>query len=261
MKKAKSWIMIVLLSAVSGFFAGCVTDTASLKVEKTLPQEKLAYYNDTFDKLRTDLWEKAGYTYNEAQKSNFKLGKMRVQDGKLWVQTETGCFSKGGLGSKYGLKGDFDIQVDCQINFLDGEHNMDQILTFLVIERGKAIMTGDVVFLRLSREGVNASGELVSAARTNGRYHPGNSRDIENFDGTLRIVRKGSQISTLYKTKGDKEWKLLNSFRSTSNDLEFGLLLQNFSYKRTIITANAPITARFDNFRINAAEEIIEGDI
>jgi hypothetical protein len=37
--------------------------------------------------------------------------------------------------------------------------------------------------------------------------------------------------------------------------------LQNFGTIRTSITARSPITATFDNFRINAAEEIVEEDI
>jgi hypothetical protein len=260
MTKAKALIIVVLSAALSAFFPGCVTDTTSLKIEKALPQNKLAYYNDSFDKLRTDLWEKAGYIYNEAQEANFKLARMWIQDGKLWVQTETGCFSKGGLGSKYGLKGDFDIQVDCQIDFLQGVYDMDQLLTLLVIERGKPIGAGDWVFLRLGKDGGSDSGEILSASLNNGRYHPGNSHDINNFDGTLRIVRKGSKITTLY-TKGDKLWKTLDTFWPTSNDMGFCFLLQNFTIKRTSITAKAPITATFDNFRINAAEEIIEEDI
>ena len=261
MRKAMAWVIVVLSAAFSGFFPGCVTDTASLKVEKTLPQDKLVYYNDSFDKLRTDLWEKAGYIYNEAQEANFKLARMRIQDGTLWVQTETGCFSKGGLGFKPGLRGDFDIQVDCQIDFLEGVYNMDQLLTLLVIERGKPIGTGDTVFLRINKGGGSDSADILSGSLDNGRYHPGNSHDINNFDGTLRIVRKGSKITTLYRTKGDKDWKTLGTFWSTSNDLQFGFRLQNFTIKRTSITAKAPITATFDNFRINAAEEIIEEDI
>ena len=257
MKKSMGLIIVVL----SGFFMGCVTDTATLKIEKSLPQNKLAYYNDSFDKFRTDLWEKAGYIYKKAQEANFKLAKMRIEDGKLWVQTETGCFSKGGLGSKYGLRGDFDIQVDCQIDFLEGVYNMDQLLTLLVVERGKPIGVGDTVFLRLLKERGGDSGEILSGSLDNGRYHPGNSRDMNDFEGTLRIARKGSKITTLYKTKGDKEWKALDTFWSTSNDLEFGFLLQNFIPSRTSITGKSPITATFDNFRINAAEEIIEEEI
>ena len=258
MKKSMGLIIVVL----SGFFMGCVTDTATLKIEKSLPQNKLAYYNDSFDKFRTDLWEKAGYIYKKAQEANFKLAKMRIQDGKLWVQTETGCFSKGGLGFKPGLRGDFDIQVDCHIDFLEGVYNMDQLLTVLVVETGKAIMARDWVLLQLAKYGGNDYAEILSASiMNNGKYHRGSSHEISNFDGTLRIVRKGSKITTLYRTKGDKEWKTLDTLWSTSNDLGFGFHVQNFTAKRTSITAKAPITATFDNFKINAAEEIIEEEI
>ena len=254
-------IIAIFLVAFSGFFPGCVTDTASLKIEKTLPQNKLAYYNDSFDKLRTDLWEKAGYIYNKEQEANFKLAKMRIEDGKLRVQTETGFFSKGGLGLKYALRGDFDIQLDCQMDFLEGVYNMDQQLILLVMELGKAIGVGDFVLLRIGKDGGSDYGEILSESMNNGKYHPGNSHDISNFDGTLRIVRKGSKITTLYRAKEDKEWKTLDTLWSTSNDLGFGFLLQNFDRKRTSITAKAPITATFDNFRINAAEGIVEEDI
>ena len=94
MRKTKPF-HIVILAAFLLSFLGCVTDTGSLKIEKSLPQSKLFYYNDSFDKFRTDLWEKAGYIPNTAQETNFKLAKMRIEDGKLRVETEAGCFSKG----------------------------------------------------------------------------------------------------------------------------------------------------------------------
>ena len=261
MRKINVLIIVILSAAFSGLFLGCVTDTASLKIEKSLPQNKLAYYNDSFDKFRTDLWETAGYIPNEAQKANFKLAKMRIDDGKLKVETETGFFSKGGLGSKYGLRGDFDIQMDCQIDFLEGIYDMDQLLAFTVIERGKEIETMNSVFLCLIKKGGRDVNGIFSGFRKNGRFHRGDWHKIKNFDGTLRIVRIGDRISTLFKRKGNAEWKKMDSFQSTPNDVMIGFSLVNFTYIRTSITARSPITATFDNFRINAAEEIIEEDI
>jgi len=262
MKRIEALLIGIFLVAFSGFFQGCVTDTASLKIEKSLPQSKLAYYNDSFDKLRTDLWEKVGYIFNKEQGANFKLAKMRIQDGKLWVQTETGCFSKGGLGSKYSLRGDFDIQVDCQIDFLEGIYDMDQWLNFCVFEKGEEVKTMDLVSLSLFKRGGRDFNTISSGVQKEGRFHNGDwYRRIGIFDGTLRIVRKGSKITTLYRTKGDKDWKTLETFWSTSNDLQVLFRLQNFTIKRTSITAKTPITATFDNFRINAAEEIIEEEI
>ena len=260
MRKTKP-LHIVILAAFLLSFLGCVTDTASLKIQKSLPQNKLAYYNDSFDKLRTDLWEKAGYIPNEAQKANFKLAKMRIDDGKLRVETETGCFSKGGLSSKYALHGDFDIQVDCQIDFLEGLYDMDQLQNFLIVEKGKGLKTMDSVTISLFRKGGRNFNTIFSGFMKNGRFHRGNWYRMGNFDGTLRIVRIGDRISTLFKRKGDAEWKKMDTFSSTPNDVVLGFKLDNFSFKRTSITARSPITATFDNFRINAAEEIVEEDI
>ena len=261
MKRINVLIIGIFLVTFSGFFPGCVTDTASLKIEKTLPQNKLAYYNDSFDKFRTDLWEKAGYIPTEAQKANFKLARVEIREGKLSIETETGCFSKGGLGSKYALRGDFDIQVDCQIDFLEDVYDMDQLLNFLVVEKGKEIETGNTVTLCLIKKGGGDFNTIFSGFRKNGRFHRGNWYRVGNFDGTLRIVRIGDRISTLFKRKGDAEWKKMDTFRSTPNDVMIGFKLDNFTSMRTSITAGSPITATFDNFRINAAEEIIEEDI
>jgi len=261
MKRINALIIGIFLVAFLGFFLGCVTDTASLKIEKSLPQNKLAYYNDSFDKFRTDLWDKAGYTHNKEQEANFKLAKMQIRDGKLWVQTETGCFSKGGLSSKYGLRGNFDIQVDCQINFLEGLYDMDQLLNFLIVEKGKDLETMDSATLGLSKWGGEDFNTIFSGFRKDGNFHRGNWSKVGNFDGTLSIVRIGDRSSTLFKRKGDAEWKKMDTFRSTPNDIMLSFKLQNFSGIRTSITASSPITATFDNFRINAAEEIVEEDI
>ena len=261
MRKINGLIIVILSVAFSGLFLGCVTDTASLKIEKTLPQNKLAYYNDSFDKLRTDLWEKAGYIPNAAQAANFKLAKVGIRDGKFSIETETGCFSKGGLGSKYGLRGDFDIQVDCQIDFLEGLYDMDQFLNFVVTEKGKEFKTANTVTLCLLKKGGRGFNTIFSGVRKNGRFHRGNWYRVDNFDGTLRIVRIGDRISTLFKRKGDAEWKKMDTFRSTPDDVMIGFKLDNFTPIRTSITARSPITAAFDNFRINAAEEIVEEDI
>jgi len=261
MKRINALIIGIFLAASSGFFPGCVTDTATLKIEKSLPQKKLAYYNDSFDKLRTDLWEKAGYIYNETQKANFKLARVGVSDGKLSIETKTGCFSKGGLASKYTLRGDFDIQVDCQIDFLEGLYNMDQLLTFVVIEKSKKLKTMNSVSLCLFKKGSRDFNTIFSGFRKSGRFHRGNWYRVSNFDGTLRIVRIGDRISTLFKRKGDAEWKKMDTFRSTPDDVMIGFSLVNFTPMRNSITARSPITAAFDNFRINTAEEIIEEDI
>ena len=261
MRKLKTLVIVISSVAFSGSFPGCVTDTASLKVEKCLPQKKLAYYNDSFDKFRGDLWDKAGFIYNEAQEANFKLADMRIENGKLRVETKTGCFSKAGLGSKYALRGDFDIQMDCQVNFLEGVYDMDQLLSFVVMEKDKGLTKFKAVSLCLLKKGGRGFNTIYSACRENGKTHRGKWYKTGNFDGTLRIVRIGDKISTLFKRKEHAKWKKMDTFWSTQDDVIIGFRLHNFTIMRTSITARTSISGIFDNFRINAAEEIIEEDI
>ena len=261
MKKINVLIIALLFAATLICFPGCVTEQASLKIEKGLPQNKLAYYNDSFEKIREDLWEKAGYLYSEEQVENFKMADMRIENGKLIVKTKTGCFSKGGMSTKYAFRGDFDIQVDCHIDFLEGLHDMDHLIDLLVVDKSKELEATGFVKIGLYKRGTLYKSYIVSGYREKGKYHRGKVREIGNFHGTLRIFRSGNQISTLYKSEGDKAWKKMNTFRSTSKDVILGFKVQNFFPKRTYIKAKSPITAIFDNFRINAAHQIIEEDI
>lgn len=255
------WVIVALFVTPLVFFQGCAAEKA-LKVEKSLPQSKLAYYNDSFDKLREDIWEKrAMYIPGSAARANFKVGDVCIEDGKLKVETKTGCFSRGGLATKYTIKGDFDIQLDCHIDFLEGQHDMDQMVQFCAAGKGKEIEAMDAVFMGLSKKERQDSGRVWSGYFEKGRYHPGNMQVIGNFHGTLRIVRIGNKISTFYKKEGNKGWKKLNTFRSTTDDVLIAFRLMNYHASRNSITARSPIIAKFDNFMINTAQEIIEEEI
>jgi hypothetical protein len=261
MKRISVFIKAIFFVALAVIFQGCATKPVSFKIENSLPQSKLAFYNDSFDKLREDFWDKAGYMHSEQVKANFKLANMRIEEGKIRIDTKTGSFSKGGLASKYLLRGDFDIQVDCQIEFLDGFQDMDQLVVFLVIDRGSEIEKIDSVVIGLAKRGDNNYSQVYSLQTIKGNSYPGNRLSIGDFHGSLRIVRIGRKISTLYRKQGDMEWRRLSTFRSSQNDMMLGFKLQNYFRSRYAITAKSPVTAKFDNFRINAAREIVEEEI
>ncbi len=259
MRKVNALIIVILSVAFSVSFPGCVTDMATLKIEKSLPQDKLAYYNDSFDKLREDLWDKnvPGFKRHLA---NFKLADMSFEDGQLKLVTKTGSFSSGGLVSRYTLKGDFDIQVDCYIDFLAGKHDMDQLIYFVVSERGVEFQSSNGVWIGALKKGGTDVSVIFSGYREKGKYHPGNWYETGNFHGTFRIIRIGNKISMLYKKEGKTGWNKMNTFESTTNDVMANFALTNFG-KGSRITDESSLTATFDNFRINAAEEIIEEEI
>lgn len=259
--KEAGFIIIFLVLAFLGALLSCATDKAPLLIENRLPRDELAYYSDDFDQMRQDLWNRSGYLWRQEQIQNFKLADQRFENGKLIIRTKTGSFSKGGLAAKYALRGDFDIQLDCRIDFLKGTAGMDQLLNFLVIDKSGKIGKSDVFVISLTMKAGSQKGWLGSGALINGRWTKGGSEEIENFDGTFRILRKSKNISTLYKKKGATAWTKMHTFRATQKDMMFGFQLRNFFNKRANIRATQSISAEFDSFRINAAQEIIEEEI
>ena len=259
--KTAGFITAILSIALFTVLLSCASDNAPLQIENSLPQNELAYYNDSFDEIREDLWDRAGLLHKQEQIQNFKLADMRFERGKLVIRTKTGGFSKGGLGTKYSFRGDFDIQLDCRTHFLSSAPGMDQLLNILVVDTSGMLGRPDIIFINLRIGELMHQGWLESGAIINGRWNKGGSKLMENFDGTLRIVRKGNQFSTLYKNKGASAWRNLHTFSATDNDMLFGFQVRNFFNKRTSIQATQSISAEFDNFKINAAQKIIEEDI
>lgn len=264
MRNKKTGFIIGFLSlAVLGPLLSCVTDKAPLQIENSLPQSELEYYNDSFDKMREDLWDRAGYLYREEQVQNFKQADLRFESGKLIIRTKTGSFSKAGLSSKYALRGDFDIQLNFRIDFIKGVSgwDMDQVITFGVYDKGLKIGKMSFAIIGLSMKGGFNQGYLFSNCTVNGRGKGGGSRRTENFNIAFRILRTGKTISTLYKKTETPEWTKVNTFRVTEKDMLIGFQVRNFFGNRTTIRANHSISAEFDSLKINAAQAIIEEEI
>ena len=239
----------------------CATDKAPLQIKNSLTQSELEYYNDAFDKMREDLWDRAGYLYHEEQVQNFKQADLGFENGKLIIQTQTGSFSKGGLSSKYALRGDFDIQLNFRMDFIKGSSGMDQVLTVGVLDKSLKKGNMSAAMIGLTMKGGSNQGYLFSNCIVNGKSKRGGSQRTDNFDGAFRFLRTGKTISTLYKKAGAAEWTTMYTFRVTDKDMIVGFQLRNFFGNRTTIQANHSISAAFDSIRINAAQEIIEEEI
>ena len=244
-----------------GVLLSCATDPAALQVENSLPQNKLAFYNDSFDTIRDDLWDRAGYVFTPTQMANLKIADMTIEDGRLRIDTQTGGFSKGGLVSTFSLRGDFDVQIDLQIDFLAGELEMDQVSGPAVIEKTKSGKPIRVFTIGLLKKGKNKKGEIFSGYLEMGKYHSGDARAIENFNGSLRFARTGNKMSMFYRKQGQNRWTKMCTLPSTLNDASIGFTLQNFTMDRNSITAARSISAWIDDFTVNAAQEIIESEI
>ena len=252
-----------LLLAFLGALLSCETDKAPLRIKNSLPQSELEYYNDSFDKMREDLWDRAGYLYREEQVKNFKQANLRFENGRLIIQTQTGSFSKGGLSSKYALKGDFDIQLDCRMDFIKGisSMDMDQFVNLGVFEKSLTMGKMNTAIIGLSMKGGSDQVHLFSNYIVNGKRRGGSSQKIENYNGTFRILRTGKAISTFYKKTETPEWIQMNTIRVTDNDMLLGFQVRNFFGNRTTIRAEHSTSVEFDSLKIAAAREIIEDEI
>jgi len=58
--------------------------------------------------------------------TGLEWSSIKNNSSQLVVETQTGAFSKGGLDTKYVIGGDFDIQLECQINFDNFQINAAQ---------------------------------------------------------------------------------------------------------------------------------------
>lgn len=239
----------------------CATDKVPLQVKNSLPQNKLAYYNDSFDTLRDELWDKAGLVFTDTQLANIKIADMTIEDGRLRIDTKTGGFSKGGLVSKFALRGDFDVQTDFQSDFVPGEFDMDQFLSLMAIEEKKSGKPTRLFIIGLGKKGQNKKIGIFSGYHEGDKYHSRYWHPIDNFTGSLRFVRIGDNVSTFYRKQGQNRWKKMCTLPSGKKDNLIGFGLYNFIKGRNSIRATRSISAWIDNFFINAAQEIIESEI
>jgi len=249
------------LTAFVGVLLCCATDKAPVQIDNSLPQSELAYFCDPFDKLREDVWERAGFVFSAAQLGNIKIADMTIEEGRLRIDTKSGGFSKGGLVSKFALRGDFDVQIDFQMDFVAGELEMDQIGGFGALELAETIRKNRLFSIGLTKVAKSKKGGIRAGQLQGGKYHSAYWHPVNNFNGSLRFMRIGNRMSTFFRNQGQSRWTKMCTLPSTQKETIFGIVLQNFVMERNSIKAIRSISARIDNFTINAAQEIIESEI
>ena len=239
------------------FFATLLS-CAAWRSGNGLSPDELAYYSDAFDKMREDLWDMSADLYRDKLVRSFIQADLDFSDGQLIIRTKTDSFSKGGLSSRFYLRGDFDIQLDCRMDFKFGNFHMDQVFSFVAIDKVSRPEKTSFVSIGLALAGSGDSGTLFSHCVLNGKPKKGFMQQINSFKGSLRIVRSGALITTSYKIEGSSGWSWMNTFHLTDSSMRIGFQLRNFLSKRTAIVAADTVSAEIDAFKIIAAREIIE---
>lgn len=258
-------LLVLLLS-----FSACVTDERAVRVEKgpaavqkALSRTELARFCDTFDKFREDLWTTSGYIPREELRGkNFKMADVRVKDGQLRMETKTGCFSGGGVGSNFGLQGDFDIQVDCRLEFLKDAADMEQVVMVNVVDTTKELSDSEMesVSIGLFKSRRQPS-RVQTFYRETGRIRELKTRPCGDFHGAFRVVRRGKTVETMFRDGGETGWKSLGRYTWPASEAAVSLKVQNFGVNREAIGVASALSILFDNFVINSADRIVESEI
>jgi len=222
----------------------------------------LSFYNDAFETFNEDIWDRAQLTFNEEQLDNFKLGDMEIVDKRLRLRTKTGGFSKAGLSSRYVIRGDFDIQITCDVKFNRSMSGMDQFVNFVTMNKADNFNDSQKAIISLGYRSGRKGPAIAFLHIKNQKREKRNWEKTSNFKGALRLVREGKKVTGYYQPAGSSRWRTLGSSSSfTTHDVMVGFVLQNFGTKRKKINATRSVEAYFDSFRINQAEEVIEDEI
>ena len=245
------FLMIIWLAA-----AGVLTPV------KTSADDDFTRYNDTFESLREDNWDRAQLTFNDEQLDNFKLGDLDIVDNRLRISTKTGGFSKAGLSSRYSIRGDFDVQIDCQVKFNRSMSGMDHFVNFVALTRAENFNASQKATVSLVYRSGQRGPAIAFMHIQNQKKVKRKHQKISNFNGVLRLVREGQKMTGYYQPEGSSRWRTLGSSSSfATEDVMVGFVLQNLASQRKKIKAASPVEVYFDNFRINQAGEVIEDEI
>lgn len=255
-------LLRILPTTVLICLLGCLADPIGLKVKNSLPPDKLSFYSDSFDTFRNDLWDKSAYLYKDSQMANFHLADMIYRNGKLTITTKKDCFSKASLGSRFALQGDFDVQLDCSFNPLRGRQPMNQVLLLLLWDKSTGTVDSfDNVQIAISQTYWHDSAKVFSAARTGGIMPSGNLEDIQGFSGSLRVVRTGRTVTTFYRNNPAYRWRKMAAYLFSTGNLNVGFGLQNFTVHTRRLGKAPSFAAEFFEFKVNAAQGIVEEEI
>jgi hypothetical protein len=265
MRKYTNYISIMASLFVLLF--GCQTTSSdvelfTLRIEKSLPQSQLEYFSDSFDTFQEGLWEKVPvHMPKTVKEGDFRLGDISIDKGKLKISTKPDCFSKVAIVSKFTLRGDFDIQIDCDTDFMEGKLDRDHYLFFINLHKVKELAKRTIVGISFFKKGENNPGVFRSGLWSHRRFHGQKRLELDRFHGSVRFVKVGQKISTLFKTGGELKWKEMATFPCATEDFKIVIGLQNFIGRKSLTPAKSSISAMVDNFKINAAENIIEEEI
>ncbi|MEW6265224.1 MAG: hypothetical protein AB1641_19270 [Thermodesulfobacteriota bacterium] len=236
-------------------------EASDSSVRNSRPRQELDNFSDAFDRFRNDLWEKVGTAWTKEQEAGFKFADMKIENNRLLIQTRTDGFCKGGLASTYYLDGDFDVQIDCFFEPLPYVNPMDQYVGFVVVGGDEAAKELNMANLGLVKNAGQANARLLLNVIRGKEPSTPRLFSVGKLDGTLRLVRTGERINGLYRARRETAWKELGGLAFLKTKVKVGLVVTNYAINQVWVGSGRSFSAAFSNFRINAAQKIIESEI
>jgi hypothetical protein len=254
---------IVSATCIVFLVFGCVqsrTETRSTPSPQepihSLPADQLAEFNDDFSTFRDDLWEKSYHLFREQAKKRFAAADIEVQSGQLVFTTKKGELSSAVMNSRFLIGGDFDFQTDITIDF-DPDIPMRQMAHFSVFHEG---LEATLLFLKEKRNlMLKVRRDKVSVGRIRGRTVK--QKKFDGFSGSLRAVRRAEYLTLYYRDRMDGPWQPLYEMRFGTEKIGVSFGIKNFFIGASSNPSPSGVcSVRYDNFKINAAEKIVERD-
>ena len=261
-------VLIIFFAVIC--LTGCIGRSESNKIlmpdnqqsaKSSRPERDLTIYNDDFRDVNENQWDFAQLTYSEDQLVNFKRAEMKYVDGYLVIETQKGFFSKAGYESKFTLSGDFDIEIDCKMHFNKNLSGMEERAVFSIGERDNDWKNASFAWIQLLNKPGWSDAIMDASAVVNNKFQTKKKVKISKFDGSLRFLREANELTMLYRTKNSLKWVNLAKVKYSTKNMKITFYAANFTLKLKSIDATKNFKAEFDEFRINAAYDVIESDI
>lgn len=240
-KMRGKWILFLGMLAAS---LSIVLFPAFASTQLPSQQKPCSEYSDPFDTYNPERWSEVLFL-------SMARGAISVDNGWLTLTTPKDQPCEIQLYSLFSLSGDFDIQT--QYDFSSPPQlplcrfNAGLVIQTLGDEKSykcyiAAALKEDFFF----RARLDASGEK-NLEKYKGRIAP--------QEGFIRVVRKGGQISFLTLEAG--EWRVIHAFSEPCNEkMRVRFKLQTSGEDESM--QPCPVTVRFDNFKVNSCDRIVE---
>lgn len=249
---------------------GCVSSQNSgnllqkIAPENSLPPDQLAYYSDTFDSLNEDLWKTILWVGDtNALTKHFKAAEVKIVNGKLVLRNQKNAFSKARISSTFLLAGDFDFQVDLKYHVSDVNNVKLQAVMWL--NRIPEVAKNEINTIALLFDPTEIKFWILKGKNIQGKKNSSIPVKLNStmFDGQIRFVRNSGKLYTFLKKNGSSNWKKLYKMNFIESDISVGFNIRNFDKTQSddMHSKGDSISLEIDNFKIHAAEKIIESDI